>query len=286
MTPRTESLLPVLVHIQANLDADLGLARLSRQADMSPSYFHRTFTANVGETPAHYVTRLRLDRAAFRLQIEEASVLQIALDCGYQTHETFTRAFRRAFGRTPSAYRAWRRREAALRPPSREAQGDGPFALSGTRIVRLRSMHLAFIRHIGPYENVSDALFDELEDWAQRTRLPGPRVWLGIGHDAPGTTPRAKLRFDAALVVDAPFGVTGRVAHQRLDAADFAATTHVGPFRTLPDAYRRIFDRVMNLKGYACVGLPAVELYRSAAVNTHMSLNETEICLPVRRVPG
>lgn len=284
MRQTPESLLPVLVHIQANLDTDLSLAALSEQAGMSPSHFHRTFRAEIGETPADYVARLRLERAAFRLHVQDASVLHIALDCGYRNHETFTRAFRRAFGRTPAAYRSWRRQEAAAQPPSRTpATSELPFALSATKVVRLRQMHLAFIRHVGPYENVPGALFDELEDWAQRRRAPGPRVWLGVGHDAPSTTAPERLRFDAALMVEAPFQPEGRIAHQVLDAAEFAATTHIGPYSSLSDAYAQIFRRATTLKGHDLIGLPAVELYRAVTINTRLRLNETEICLPVRR---
>jgi AraC family transcriptional regulator len=277
----------VLVHIQANLDTDLSLASLSAHAGMSPSHFHRTFRSEISETPADYVARLRLERAAFRLHIQEASVLQIALDCGYQNHETFTRAFRRAFGRSPAAHRTWRRQQFATQLPSRtQTLSEIPFALSATKVVRLRQMHLAFIRHVGPYENVSDALFDELEEWALRRVMPGPRVWLGLGHDAPGTTPPDRLRFDAALVTEAPFDPTGRIAHQVLEAAEFATTTHVGSYGSLPVAYAEIFPRVTSLKQYVLVGLPAVEIYRSVRVNTRLRVNQTEICLPVRRAPG
>lgn len=284
MRQAPELLLPVLVHIQVNLDSDLSLASLSERAGMSPSHFHRTFRSEIGETPAGYVARLRLERAAFQLHVQEASVLQIALDCGYQNHETFTRAFRRAFGRAPAAYRQWRRQQVTSQPPSRtEIARETPFALSATRVLRLRRMHLAFIRHIGPYQNVSDTIFNELDDWARRRATPGPRVWLGIGHDAPSTTAPNLQRFDAALMTEAPFEPSGRIAHQVLEAADFATTTHIGSYSSLPDAYAEIFRRVTALKGYVFVGLPAVEFYRTVKVNTSLRVNETEICLPVRR---
>ena len=287
MRQTPESLLPLLVHIQASLDTDLSLSNLSRHAGISSSHFHRIFRSEIGETPADYVARLRLERAAFRLLIQEASVLQIALDCGYQNHETFARAFRRAFGTSPAAYRTRRRQELASRPPSRaHALCESPFALSAMKVARLRQMHLAFIRHVGPYENVSDALFDELEDWARRGVVPEPRVWLGIGHDAPGITPPDRLRFDAALVSEGPFEPSGRVAHQVLESADFVVTTHVGPFNSLPTAYAEIFRRAASLKDYVFVGLPAVEIYRSVRVSTSLRVNETEIWLPVRRAPG
>ena len=52
---------------------------------------------------------------------------------------------------------------------------------------------------------LSITLFDSLEDWATNQGLAGPRIWMGIGHDAPGTTRPRHLRFDAALVVPAAF---------------------------------------------------------------------------------
>ena len=77
-------LLPLLVHIQAHLEDDLDLTTLARHAGHSPSHLHRVFSAAVGETPRQYVSRLRLERAAFRLLVHDASILSIALDCGFE----------------------------------------------------------------------------------------------------------------------------------------------------------------------------------------------------------
>ena len=63
----------LLVHIQAHLDEDLSLDVLSAKASLSPAHFQRTFQALVGETPKNYVARLRLERAAFRLLIHNAT---------------------------------------------------------------------------------------------------------------------------------------------------------------------------------------------------------------------
>ena len=106
-----QKLLPLLVHIQANLDGDLSLAALSRKAGLSPSHFHRSFKAAIGETPRDYVARLRVERGAFRLLLHDAKLVDVALDCGFQNHETFIRAFRRVFGKTPGEYREWIRRQ-------------------------------------------------------------------------------------------------------------------------------------------------------------------------------
>jgi AraC family transcriptional regulator len=204
----------LLVHIQAHLDADLSLDVLSAKASLSPAHFQRTFQALVGETPRNYVARLRLERAAFRLLIHDVTLLDIALDCGFQNHETFTRAFRRRFGMPPSNYRAWVRTQVQQRPDTAAEQPDEAYSISETKIRRLHRAHLAFVRHVGPYEQVSDSLFDTLEDWATSQGLAGPRIWMGIGHDAPGTTRPEHLRFDAALVVPSAFTPRGPVGHQ------------------------------------------------------------------------
>jgi AraC family transcriptional regulator len=74
---------------------------------MGQSLFHahRTLRAVLGETPKHFTLRLRVDRAATALISSEASILDIALECGFESHEAFCRAFRRRFRVSPSAYR-------------------------------------------------------------------------------------------------------------------------------------------------------------------------------------
>jgi AraC family transcriptional regulator len=271
----------LLVHIQAHLDEDLSLDVLSAKASLSPSHFQRTFQAVVGETPKDYVARLRLERAAFRLMIHDETLLDIALDCGFQNHETFTRAFRRRFGMAPSGYRAWARTHAQQRVDPAPEPPDDAYSISETKIRRLHRAHLAFIRHVGPYEAVPDTLFDSLENWANDQGLVGPRVSMGIGHDAPGVTRPEHLRFDAALVVPAAFTPKGPIGHQVFEGGEFAVTTHAGPFAKLPAAYAAIFPRVTQLPKHQLIGLPAVEIYQTARVNASLQLNVVDICLPV-----
>ena len=99
------SLQPLLAYAAGNLDEDVSLNALAGKAGLSAFHLHRIFLAAVGETPKQLTMRLRLGHAAAMLLINDDSVLNVALSCGFQSHEVFVRAFRRSFGMTPSTYR-------------------------------------------------------------------------------------------------------------------------------------------------------------------------------------
>jgi AraC family transcriptional regulator len=281
-----ERLLPVLVHIQANLDQDLSLEALAKRASLSHFHFHRLFRSVVGETLKQYTQRLRLERAANRLLINDAPIIDVALDSGFHNHETFSRQFKRRFQVTPKEYRQWAgsviKQRSVSASPLDELYAD--FELSKTVVTRLAELHVAFIRHVGPYESVTDRLWRQLEDWAKSKRLSHDLIFLGIAHDAPGGTPPERLRFDAAIVVPKRFSPEGVIGHQLLGPGEFAVTTHVGHYRTLAQAYRSIVQRILRLEKFRFDGLPAVEFYHTTRVDALHEMNHTEIYLPVSSV--
>ena len=158
------------------------------------------------------------------------------------------------------------------------------FELSATKVTHMAELNVAFIRHVGPYEAVTDNLWHKLADWAKAKRLPLDLIFLGIAHDAPGVTAPERLRFDAGIVVPQPFSPEGAVGHQVLGPGEFAMTTHVGHYRTLPKAYETIVQQVGQLKGVRLGGLPAIEVYRTTRVDAKHEMNHTEIYLPVSRI--
>jgi transcriptional regulator GlxA family with amidase domain len=83
---------------------------MARAACFSRRQFHRLTVQMTGETPGAHQRRLRLDRGAWLLLTSRASILDIALETGWESHETFIRAFRARFRVTPSAFRKGRGR--------------------------------------------------------------------------------------------------------------------------------------------------------------------------------
>ena len=88
-----------------HLAEDLSVERLAGRVAMSTRNFSRTFTREVGLTPARFVERARVDAARRLLEESPASVEEVAARCGFGTAETMRRSFLRALHVSPSEYR-------------------------------------------------------------------------------------------------------------------------------------------------------------------------------------
>src|SRR6516162_9137197 len=88
-----------------SLDQEQNAKGLARHAYRSRTQFYRVFRAIIEETPVAMRRRLLLERAAWQLSRTQLSVTEIGFNANYGSLEAFTRAFRKAFGVSPSLYR-------------------------------------------------------------------------------------------------------------------------------------------------------------------------------------
>ena len=96
----------VLAYIQAHRDEPITVAELARVAGFSPYHFSRLFTARFGASVMDYVRTVRLQAAALRLTGDAPPALaELAFDCGFESQEAFTRAFRRRYGTPPGQFK-------------------------------------------------------------------------------------------------------------------------------------------------------------------------------------
>ena len=84
----------------------LGVNDLAAAAGLSRAHFSREFRRAFGESPHAYLLTRRLERAAALLRTTDHSVADICLSVGLQSIGSFTTSFGRAYGRSPTAYRA------------------------------------------------------------------------------------------------------------------------------------------------------------------------------------
>jgi AraC family transcriptional regulator len=95
----------VLEFIEEHVAEKISLAVLAELADLSLYHFARAFTQSFGVPPHRYHMARRMDRARNLLQRSALSVTQIGIQIGFRETSSFTRAFRRFAGLTPSEYR-------------------------------------------------------------------------------------------------------------------------------------------------------------------------------------
>ena len=75
-------------------------------AGLSKAHFSREFRRVFGESPHQYLLTRRLERAAALLRMTDWSVAEVCLEVGLQSIGSFTPSFKRAYGQTPTEYRA------------------------------------------------------------------------------------------------------------------------------------------------------------------------------------
>ena len=104
-----------LALMQHQPEEDWTVESLARYVSLSRSAFTARFTLLVGEPPLHYLTRVRLTKAAALLRAHPATLLEVARSVGYDSDVAFSKAFKRFFGSAPGAYR---QRPLSWLPPS------------------------------------------------------------------------------------------------------------------------------------------------------------------------
>jgi AraC-like DNA-binding protein len=155
-------------------DPELPSADPAAHAFLSRFHFDRLVRAASGESPQRLRRRVLLERAAASLASGPARILDVAVEAGYSSHEAFTRAFRRAYGRGPSEWR----------------QSPGPIHIAAPSGV-----------HFHPPGGLRLPAEQEITEMALLLKMVDHHIWL-IGE----MLTRAEQLTDAQL--DAPIGLS------------------------------------------------------------------------------
>ena len=285
-----QRILSVQLYIQKNLDRELSLEELARKSYFSVFHFHRVFKAVVGESLKEHIRRLRLERAASHLKHTDESIINIAFDAGYQTHEAFTRAFKAIFGCSPSGFRtncstsqrilAQYQSDRQLRKNNKnQANGD---EIMDVKIQDIEPMRVAFVRHVGAYNQVANAWDTLCTYLGKEGYLGSGSRFIGICYDDPEVTPPEKIRYDACITVDESFVPKDEVAVQTIGGGEYAVTTHFGSYDALGQTYSRLFRDWLIKSDREIRQEPCMEFYLNDPDSTEPDDLLTDICLPLK----
>jgi AraC family transcriptional regulator len=271
---RIRELLPLLRDISVRLEDAHSLQSLAARAARSPFQMHRAFRRAVGETPKQYLLRLRLELAAAKLAATRDSVLAVALGSGFASHEVFTRAFRRHFGRTPAIYRAVTRGRSSAQvrerhltltrtispciglyhcPENGEPRRLAMPALSVERKI-IPQQPILFIRRRIPRTEIANMLaecYGQLFGHGHQAGLPiagwplARYVSMGAG----------LWTVDAAMPLAAPAAGEGGMQAGFLPGGPAVLGIHGGPYDQLPETHAAI-ERWIETNGARANGPP------------------------------
>jgi AraC family transcriptional regulator len=224
-------------------------------------------------------------------------VTQIAFDAGYESHEAFSRAFKVAFGLSPSRFRVLKQPcwpVEAGHAPSGVHYRNGELLThfktmkpdpkrEAITIQQLPARRVAFVRHVGPYKECGKAWETLCAYLGKEGMLGGDNLFIGLCHDDPDVTPAARIRYDACVTVDGPFQPQGDIAVQTIAGGDYAVTTHFGPYEKLSDTYARVFGQWLPRSGREAGSGPSFEVYLNDPNSTAPEDLVTDIHVPLRK---
>ena len=279
-----ERIARVVGYLSKQVNNNPSLETLADIAAISPFHFHRVYRALTGETPSSTVRRLRLARACVLLRDTPKSVTEVAFEVGYDTSQSFAKAFRAATGFTPTAIRkdlaSLNRILQELGNPSEASTNDSRDL--EVKMVSVEPFKVIASRHVGPHKGLFKA-YGELFQWAETTGLVERfRGIYGIPIDDPRDMPEGECRFDCCFNFGPEANGNGRFREDRLGGGTFVVTRHTGPYEGLEDKYDYLYGAWLNGSGYALRDQPAFNNYLNDPDSAPPEQWETDIYVPVQ----
>ncbi|KTD74610.1 AraC family transcriptional regulator [Legionella waltersii] len=264
----------VIDYIGKHLDEKLSLEELSKMAYFSKFHFHRLFTAYTGLSLQQYIRWLRLKRAAHQLIVhKDKTIIEIALDAGFDSHEAFTRAFKQSCGVNPSEFRDQLSWQAWEKPPYCLQQNGEKMM---TVIIKdMSARRLAVVEHRGDPRQVGESV-NKLIHWAKDQPMnlkPKAGEAFAFAYDDPKTTPKEEFRLDLAITVPEQIKLTGEIKEKRLPAGRYAVAIHKGSRENIGNTVYGMYRDWLPQSGEELGDLPCIFCY----YNFDHEVAETEL---------
>jgi AraC family transcriptional regulator len=282
----------VIDYIRENLDRSVKLEELAKVACFSEFHFHRIFSAVSGETVNTFTNRLRLEKAARLLRYSDQSVTDIALECGFSSSATFSRAFRSGYETSPSEFRKGGEIKKSKICKELYPQEEYGLAMSAeekktafpVKLMDIPEREIAYIRVTNAFEmdRVLAALKTMIE-WAKSGGIFSQGILFGMSADDPHVTPKHLYRYEVCLASASPFQCIAGMSRLKMPAMRYAVVTVSGDIHKVATAWDYLYRDWLIHSAYEPEHAPALEVFldkESAMDWSHFAL---ELCLPIRK---
>lgn len=270
----------VIDYIQTNLQEKVELTDLANIAHISHFHFHRIFKSVMNETVGEYIQRIRLERAAFKLQTTNLTLVQIAEQVGYQTQFALSKAFKKYFEIPPTSYRSMptdlttpvKRRECGISDIPCDIRKLDPFEVIYTQV-------------ISPYQ-YADAFtqaWDKLLGYVKKEGIPDENTgYFSFCRDVPSIISSPELqRFYVCISNSDHLKSTGSFGVQTIEGGVYAVFTVCGSYKQLPDAYTYIYRYWLFNSEYQIGDSMVFEKYLNSPDEVEEEKLITEVYIPV-----
>lgn len=259
-----------LAYLERNLEDEIDYGLAASEANCSAFHFMRMFEVITGVGPAEYVRRRRLSCAAMKLASSDERIIDLALRYGYDSPDSFTRAFKREFGCVPSEARAPGTVLHAYPPLSFSIalKGDKAmeYRIEKGEAVSLIGYSINVINRDGNNFRIIPAFWDEIMKdgrWnALCTKASGSRLGVvGVCHSADPKT----CDFIYSIAIETPAETSGLpdgLEPVEVPASTWAKFTSRGPLApNFQDTIKRIYSEWFPASGREHAGTAEVEYY-------------------------
>jgi AraC family transcriptional regulator len=283
----------VIDYLRENLHRSVKLAELARVACLSEFHFHRIFGAVSGETLNNFTNRLRLEKAARLLRYSNQKLTDIALDCGFSSSATFSRAFRSGYDTSPSQFRKsgeiknskickelFPKEEYGLPMSAEEKRAAFP-----VKLIDIPERQVAYIRVTNAFEldRVLTA-FKAVIEWAKSQGIFSEGILFGMTVDDPHVTPKHLYRYEVCLASSFPFECTEGMSKLKMPAMRYAVIKVSGDLHKVATAWDYLYRDWLINSVHEPEHAPALEIFSNKETATDWSHFELELCLPVRKL--
>lgn len=257
---------------------------LAGLAGISAFHFHRIFRALTGETMFAFLQRRRLLRAMELIGEGGFTLTEIALECGFDSGSSLSRAFRKQLHCSPTQYR--KQRSSPLLPPARPRQSKKDRILVEVRKAPARNA--VIVERKGMIEqNFNQAAteaFRVLVREIQRVNgWQAIRETIGMCPDEASLVPDAEARYQAGFLCygKLPTIKNTEVKRVKIPGGKWAVSLHQGSYETLWQSWNRLYRDWLPASGYALRDTAPFEIYLNNKKQVPSRQLRTEIWIPI-----